>query len=59
MGIIMIVMAIGILAMWFALHVIIYKNNNKPIKIVYFIIGSLILYLSLSYCLSELLKYKV
>ena len=50
MGIIMIVMAIGILAMWFALHVIIYKNNNKPIKIVY---------LSLSYCLSELLKYKV
>lgn len=59
MGVIIFLIAFGVLTMWYALHVIIYKNYSTVKNILFFTISSIILYIILSYCFVELLKYKI
>lgn len=57
-GLTIFVFIVGIIAMWYTLHNIIYNKKNKTQKFIYFLIGSIVLYLALSYCFTELLKYR-
>ncbi|SCU54048.1 Uncharacterised protein [Staphylococcus aureus] len=57
-GLTIFVFIVGIIAMWYTLHSIIYNKKNKTQKFIYFLIGSIVLYLALSYCFTELLKYR-
>lgn len=57
-GIIMIVLTIGLVTMWYTLHTIVYSRKNTFQKSLYFLLGSIVLYISLSYCFTELLKYR-
>ncbi|EGQ3127603.1 hypothetical protein [Staphylococcus aureus] len=57
-GLTIIVFIVGVIAMWYTLHSIVYKKKNKPQKFIYFLIGSIVLYLTLSYCFTEILKYR-
>ena len=57
-GIIMIVLTIGLVTMWYTLHTIVYSRKNTFQKSLYFLLGSIVLYIALSYCFTELLKYR-
>lgn len=59
MGLVIFLLAFGIINMWYALHVIIYNDYSTFKNILFFATSSIILYMILSYCFMELLKYKI
>lgn len=58
MNIALALIVIGLLVMWYPVHRIVYKNDNKRLNIIIFAASSIILYLILSYCMMELLNFR-
>ncbi|HDE0139793.1 TPA: hypothetical protein PB369_002564 [Staphylococcus aureus] len=54
-----IILVVSIVAMWYILETIINKKMKTYKKITYFMLGSVVLFASLSYCFMELLKYRL